>query len=108
MKLFKILTNLEKFLYWPLVSGYFSRISQTKNKNKDEKSVADPDPGSGACLIPGSGIRCLFDPRIRDPVPLLPLDPAWVKYQDPDSGSSAFLTPGSGIRCLYYPWIRDG
>jgi hypothetical protein len=48
--------------------------------------VADPDPGSGAfltetarsfketlsqnqCFASGSGIRCLFDPWIRDPVP---------------------------------------
>ncbi len=30
-------------------------------------SVADPDPGSGAFLTPGSGIWCLFDPWIRDP-----------------------------------------
>jgi hypothetical protein len=29
-------------------------------------NVADPDPGSGAFLTPGSGIRCLFDPWIRD------------------------------------------
>jgi hypothetical protein len=34
-------------------------------------SVADPDPGSGAFLTPGSGIR----------------DPGWVKSQDPDPGS---------------------
>jgi hypothetical protein len=33
-------------------------------------SVADPDPGSG--------IRCLFDPCIRDL--------GWVKKQDPDPG----------------------
>jgi hypothetical protein len=32
-------------------------------------SVANPEPGSGAFLTPGSGIRCLFDPWIRDPVP---------------------------------------
>jgi hypothetical protein len=68
-------------------------------------SVADPDPGSGAFMTPGSGafltprsgIRCLFDPWIRDPVPFLPLDPV----------SDAFLTPGSGIRCLFDPWIQD-
>jgi hypothetical protein len=29
-------------------------------------SVADPDPGSGI-RDPRSGIRCLFDPWIRDP-----------------------------------------
>jgi hypothetical protein len=34
-------------------------------------SVADPDPGSG--------IRCLFDPWIRDP--------GWVESQHPDPGS---------------------
>jgi hypothetical protein len=33
-------------------------------------SVADPDPGSGAFLTPGSGTR----------------DPGWVKNQDPDPG----------------------
>jgi hypothetical protein len=76
-------------------------------------SVADPDPGSGAFLPPGSGIR-IWDGamvgsgirdkqtkfvkylytkrgRIRDPVLFYPLDP----------GSGAFLPPGSGIR------IRD-
>jgi hypothetical protein len=37
-----------------------------------QASVADPvlfhppDPG---CFYPGSGIRCFFTPRIRDPVP---------------------------------------
>ncbi len=36
-----------------------------------ERSVADSDPGSG--------IRCLFYPRIWDP--------AWVKSKDPDPGS---------------------
>ncbi len=36
-------------------------------------SVADPDPGSG--------IRCLFDPWIRDP--------GWVKNQGPDPGSGS-------------------
>ncbi len=41
-------------------------------------SAADPDPGSGA-LTPGSGIRCLCDPWIRDP--------GWVKSKDPDPGS---------------------
>ncbi len=41
--------------------------------------VADPDPGSGAFLTPGSGIRCLFDPLIRDP--------GWVKNLDPGSGT---------------------
>jgi hypothetical protein len=46
-------------------------------------SVADPNPGSGAFLTAGSGIRCLFDLWIRDP--------GWVKNQDPDPGS------GSGI-----------
>ncbi len=30
-------------------------------------SAADPDLESGAFLIPGSGIRCLFDPWIWDP-----------------------------------------
>jgi hypothetical protein len=35
-------------------------------------------------LTSGSGIRCLFDPWIRDP--------GWVKNQNPESG--ALLTPG--------------
>jgi hypothetical protein len=35
------------------------------------RRVADPDRGSG--------IRCLFDPWIRDP--------GWAKHQDPDPGS---------------------
>jgi acetyltransferase-like isoleucine patch superfamily enzyme len=46
-----------------------------------DSSVADPDPGSGAFLPPGSGIR----------------DGAMV-----GSGIRCFFPPGSGIR------IRDG
>jgi hypothetical protein len=38
-------------------------------------SVADPDQGSG--------IRCLFDPWIRDP--------GWVKSQDPDPGLTTWI-----------------
>jgi hypothetical protein len=49
-------------------------------------SIVDPDPGSGAFLIPGFGIRCLFDPWIRDP--------GWIKNQDPDPGSG-MNNPGS-------------
>ncbi len=45
-------------------------------------SVADPDPGSGAFLTPGSGIRNGFFP---------------------DPGFGAFLTPGSGIRNRFFP-----
>ncbi len=41
----------------------------TTKKLTNDFSVADP----------GSGIRCLFDPWIRDP--------GWVKSQDPDPGS---------------------
>jgi hypothetical protein len=41
-------------------------------------SVADPDPGSGAFLTPGSGNR----------------DPGWVESQDPDPGWRQF---GSGM-----------
>ncbi len=36
----------------------------------EETSVADPDPGSGAFLTPGSWIR----------------DPGWVESQHPDPG----------------------
>ncbi len=65
-------------------------------------SVADPDPGSGAFLSPGSGMDKKQDPdpgwkipdhilrelrnsfwtkilQIRDPVPFCPLDPGWIK-----------------------------
>jgi hypothetical protein len=52
-------------------------------------SVADPDPGSGAFFAPGSGIRCLFGPWIRDPVPFWPLDPGWIKNQDLDPESES-------------------
>jgi hypothetical protein len=52
-----------------------------------------------------SGWPAKLQIRIRDPVPIWPLDP----------GSGAFLTPGSGIRflfdpgirCFFDPWIRD-
>ncbi len=40
------------------------------------------------CCGAGSGIRCLFDPRIRDPV--------WVKSQDPYPGSCMAIKSGSG------------
>ncbi len=50
-------------------------------------SIADLDPGSGAFLTPGSGIR----------------DPGWVERQHPD--------PGSGIRDeqtgSYFPELRN-
>jgi hypothetical protein len=62
-------------------------------------SVADPDPGSGAFLTPGSGIRNRFFPdprsgsRIQDPKPIFsPLTFVAVlgsgkgKNQDPGSG----------------------
>jgi hypothetical protein len=45
-------------------------------------SVADPDPGSG--------IRCLFNPWIRDP--------GWVKSQDRNPGSGMYnriIFPGA-------------
>jgi hypothetical protein len=43
------------------------RWANILEKRRVRFSVADPDPGSGAFLTPGSGIRCLFDPWIRDP-----------------------------------------
>ncbi len=42
------------------------------------------------CCGSGSGIRCLFDPWIRDPVPFWPLDPG--------SGISFSLIPDLGSR----------
>jgi len=55
-----------------------TQIPQTKKipvfGSPEKNSVADPDPGSGAFLIPGSGIRKSFfsDPgsRISDPKPI--------------------------------------
>ncbi len=42
------------------------------------------------CFGSGSGIRCLFDPWIRDP--------GWVKNQDPDPGSGSGMNKRSRIR----------
>ncbi len=92
--------------------------------NSVQFSVADPDPGSGAFLTPrsgsrdgwkiririrdeppgsgtiqccgsGSGIRCLFDPWIRDP--------GRVKNLDPDRGWTTRIRNNSVLRI----WIRD-
>jgi hypothetical protein len=38
-------------------------------------------------LDAGSGIRCLFNPWIRDPV--------YAKHQDPDPGSGSGINPTS-------------
>ncbi len=49
----------------------------------DSGSVADPDPGSGAFLTPGSGIRNMFFPdpgsRISNPYFWELSDVFWVK-----------------------------
>jgi hypothetical protein len=46
-------------------------LHAANTKHKEKFSVADPDPGSGAFLTPGSGIRNGFFPdpgsRITDP-----------------------------------------
>jgi hypothetical protein len=79
-----------------------------------------PGGGGGGQQCCGSGIRCPFDPWVRDPGPGIrcPFDP-WIR--DPGPGIRILLTPGSGpgIRCpfdpldpgsgaLLTPWIRDG
>jgi hypothetical protein len=46
--------------------------------HKSVLRIRNRDPGSGALLTPGSGIRCLFYPRIRDP--------RRVKSHHPDPG----------------------
>ncbi len=48
---------------------------------RDPVSFRSLDPGSGAFLIPGSGIRCLYDPWIPDP--------RRAQNQYPDPGSRA-------------------
>jgi hypothetical protein len=59
----------ERFIiYLSLTKGFINAITYVEN------SVADPDPGSGAFLTPGSGIRNRFFPdpgsRIPDPKPI--------------------------------------
>jgi hypothetical protein len=54
-------------------TGQFVKLSVHCKVETVKGSVADPDTGSGAFLTPGSGIRCLFDPWIRDP--------GWVKIR---------------------------
>ncbi len=80
------------------------------------------DLGSGAFLTPGSGIRCLFDPWIRDP--------GWVKNKNPDPEITTRINfSGSGFLVFWFKileffdvdpgkkkirsgmekiWIRDG
>jgi hypothetical protein len=60
------------------------RVNQVMVKIYESISIADPDPGSG--------IRCLFDPAIRDP--------GWLEsqYPDPGSGRGRKSASGSGIR----------
>ncbi len=53
------------------IQGIKNFVIMTVNLTLVHSSVADPDPGSG--------IGCLFDPRIRDP--------GWVESQHPDPGS---------------------
>jgi hypothetical protein len=89
---------------------------------------SDPDPGSGiskqnlliACVKKeaGSGIRCFFTPRIRDP------DPGWSngririrdgamvgsgsgmeQWSDPDPGSG-IKHPGSATLHCHYPVLN--
>jgi hypothetical protein len=45
-------------------------VGQTCTKhNNNEASVADPDPGSGSFLTPGSGIRNRFFPDLGSRIP---------------------------------------
>jgi hypothetical protein len=53
--------NSEDLMIW--FQNYFKLT-------RDKSSVADPDPGFGAFLTPGSGIR----------------DPGWLESQHPDKG----------------------
>ncbi len=61
--------------HWLLTKGGGGRKGSSIVHEEPLTSVADPQPGFG--------IRCLFDPWIRDP--------RWVKNQDPDP------RPGSGM-----------
>ncbi len=67
-------------------------------------SVADPDPGSGAFLTPGSGIgkisRSVSGKNITDPISVSLETIFWVKilkFFDADPGSGNIFDPGSGI-----------
>ncbi len=59
-------------LYLSLMSLISVHVTLTVGRQESAVtcSIANPDPGSGAFLTPGSGIR----------------DPVWVKNQDPDPG----------------------
>jgi hypothetical protein len=79
-------------------------VGQTCTKhNNNEASVADPDPGSGSFLTPGSGIRNRFFPdlgsRISDPgsrIPDLGFRISNSGSRIPDLGSR-ISDPGSRI-----------
>ncbi len=65
--------NLE---FWARNPCFASSLPVLRIRIRDPVPFWPLDPGSGAILTPGSGIRCLFDPWIRDP--------GWLKSQDPD------------------------
>jgi hypothetical protein len=69
------------------------------------------DPGSGAFMTPGSGIR-IRDPGSGSGIRDQDLGSGMGKKSDPDCGFGAFFTPGSGMGKNLDPgwgkiWIRD-
>ncbi len=72
--------------------------------------MADPDPGSGAFLTPGSGMGKIIKILIRDLHISESLEQfLWLKilkffYADPDPGSGIFLTRDPGKKKIR---IRD-
>jgi hypothetical protein len=73
-------------------SPFFGTISACLNTYRFRahcRSLIRTDLNTGINQCCGSGIRCIFDPWIRDP------------------GSGMGKKSGSGIRCLFDLWIRD-
>jgi hypothetical protein len=73
-------------------------VGQTCTKhNNNGASVADPDPGSGAFLTPGSGIRNRFFPDLGSRIPDLGSRISDPGSRIPDLGSR-ISDPGPGSR----------
>ncbi len=58
--------------------GENEEISRSKNSLEGWRFLLNPERPLKQCCGSVFGIRCLFDPWIRDP--------GWVKNQDPDPG----------------------
>jgi hypothetical protein len=83
--------------FWLLLTVFRLAYAEPAQKLFPLTSVADPDPGSGAFLTPGSGIRNRFIPdpgsRIPDPGSRIP-DPKLKPKPIPDPQHASYTEAG--------------